>query len=128
VITISVESDEEQWAIGTALVNGALGFGNWPYAIRRARSADRGGGWSSGASAGSSGTSTGSGGGAAGAVASSAGGTGAAVTPGCAGGGSGGVRAVVPDYRWSLGIPLRGCCATMPESGHREGCDEDGRT
>lgn len=35
MITISVETDEEQWAIGTALVNGAIGFGNWPFAVKR---------------------------------------------------------------------------------------------
>jgi hypothetical protein len=39
VITISVESDEEQWAIGTALVNGAIGFGNWPFQVKRRHSA-----------------------------------------------------------------------------------------
>jgi len=43
VIVIAVDSDEEQWAIGTALVNGAMGFGDWPYEIRRIQPGGPGG-------------------------------------------------------------------------------------
>ena len=125
MITISVESDEEQWAIGTALVNGAIGFGNWPYEIKRRYRAgpDGGGGYpASGANVGISGAAVSSGcagGGASGPIASS-GGSGVNVSPAAGRGGSGGTY--IPDF---FVCPLRTCCATSLTASHREGCDED---
>lgn len=121
MITISVESDEEQWAIGTALVNGALGFGNWPFAVKRLHRPEPGGGYCVGSSGVSIGTGGAGGGGSGGVTVGgvSVGGGGSA--------GSGGLSVAVPDYRWSLGTALRTCCATNPAAGHREGCDEDGK-
>jgi hypothetical protein len=124
VITICVESDEEQWAIGTALVNGAIGFGNWPYEVRRLHRSGPGG--SGGYSPGGSGTTIGgaAAGGGRGAPRAS-GGTGA--VSGTAGAGGGGLSVAAPDYRWSLSVRLRTCCATVPPGSHLGGCDEAGR-
>ena len=35
MITIKVETDEEQRALGVALMTGAITFGDWPIAIKR---------------------------------------------------------------------------------------------
>ena len=35
MITIKVETDEEQWALGVALITGAITFGDWPIAVKR---------------------------------------------------------------------------------------------
>jgi hypothetical protein len=115
VITISVESDEEQWAIGTALVNGAIGFGNWPFEVKRRYSA--GGGGSAGVSG--AGVNSGcAGGGGSGRTISRGSGVITASAMGSGGGGTG-----APDF---FVCPLRTCCATRTDQGHREGCDEDG--
>lgn len=123
MITICVESDEEQWAIGTALVNGAIGFGDWPFAVKRLHRPEPGG-----YCVGSSGVSTGTGGAGGGGSGGVTAGGGVSVGGGnSAGAGGGGLSVAVPDYRWSLGRVLRTCCATNPAAGHRESCDEDGK-
>src|SRR6185437_12443567 len=124
VITISVESDDEQQAIGAALVDGTLGFGGLPFQVRRAYSLGPGGGagWAAGGGVGFGGANAVVGGGGNGGYQGSGfvtGGTGAS-----GGGGAGGGPATVADSRWNLGSPLRPCCATMPGTGHREGCAE----
>jgi hypothetical protein len=126
VITVTVETDEEQAALGLALVNGALGFGGWPVAFLRQRYmyAGAGGG-------GSTGGTWQAGGGGCGDV-HLAGGTGAGPVPGYgAGGGTGDTSAgggagarVLPGVVHS--VPLRSCCATYLNAVHRDGCGETG--
>lgn len=109
VITISVESDEEQWAIGTALVNGAIGFGSWPVSVRRE--------WRGYGGASGQGAVIAPGGG--GAVAAGGGGSSAvSAGAGCGGGGAGPV---------SMAVPLRNCCATYLATAHRDGCEQAGQ-
>ena len=113
MITISVESDEEQWAIGTALVNGVIGFGNWPYEIKRRY---RAGGDGSAGVSGAAVTAGSAGGGGSGHTVSSGHSGGNGLTVGCG-------AAPWPDY---FVCPLRTCCATLPSARHLDGCDEAG--
>ena len=117
MITISVDSDEEQRAIGTALVNGALAFGNWPFEVKRRYRAAAGAEGDGGSAYAAGHGSLAIGGAGSGGV-TIWGGSGA----GGLSAGSGGGSAAGPDF---FVCPLRACCATRTDGGHREGCDED---